>query len=188
MSASRKSSKSDNGRSPHSLRGGSLEANRLAVAILEVLAGLRTPTDAAQVLGISLPRYYQLEVRALEGMVAACESRKKGRQLTTESRIRKLEEQLTQAQAECARQQALVRATQRTIGLKAPTAPGKTKAGSASGKRRRKRKPTVRALRAVRALRETVSEATHDPSSADRSDSDASTSLAGSVRNGRPAE
>lgn len=188
MSASRKSSKTDRGRSAHSLRGGSAEANRLAVAILEVLAGLRTPTDAAQVLGISLPRYYQLEVRALEGLVSACESRKKGRQLTPESRIRRLEEQLTQAQTECARQQALVRATQRTIGLKAPTAPAKSKARTVPGKRRRKRRPTVRALRAVRALQETISESTVDESTADLTDRNASSSTAGSTRNGRSPE
>jgi hypothetical protein len=36
----------------------SREAQRFAAAILEVLAGIRTPTDAAAVLGVSVPRYY----------------------------------------------------------------------------------------------------------------------------------
>jgi len=40
----------------------SATAKRLAAAILEVLAGARTPTEAAQTLELSLPRYYQLEV------------------------------------------------------------------------------------------------------------------------------
>jgi hypothetical protein len=44
---------------------------RQAAAILEVLAGARTPTEAATALAVSLPRYYQLESRALEGLVAA---------------------------------------------------------------------------------------------------------------------
>lgn len=60
--------KSVGSRAPHSLRRGSSPANRLAVAILEVLAGLRTPTDASAAPGISLPRYYPVEVRALEGL------------------------------------------------------------------------------------------------------------------------
>src|SRR5260370_40572180 len=48
--------------------GASTEAKRLAAAILEVLAGARTPTEAAQVLALSLPRYYLLEARALHGI------------------------------------------------------------------------------------------------------------------------
>ena len=43
----------------------SREAQRFAAAILEVLAGVRTPTDAAAALGISVPRYYLWEQRAL---------------------------------------------------------------------------------------------------------------------------
>ena len=35
-----------------------VEAKRLAAVILEVLAGVRTPTGAATALGIRLPRYY----------------------------------------------------------------------------------------------------------------------------------
>jgi hypothetical protein len=43
----------------------SREAQRMAAAILEVLAGVRTPTDAASALGIGVPRYYIYEQRAL---------------------------------------------------------------------------------------------------------------------------
>jgi hypothetical protein len=46
--------------------------------ILEVLAGMRTPTEAATVVGLSVPRYYLWEQRALEGLVRACEPRPKG--------------------------------------------------------------------------------------------------------------
>ena len=46
------------------------EAKRISSAILEVLAGARTPVDAAGALGVTLPRYYALEARALEGFLA----------------------------------------------------------------------------------------------------------------------
>jgi len=42
-------------------------------------AGARTPTEAAQALGLSLPRYYLLEERALQGMLVACEPRSMSR-------------------------------------------------------------------------------------------------------------
>ena len=43
----------------------SREAQQLAAAILEVLAGARTPGQAAEALGLSLPRYFQVETRAM---------------------------------------------------------------------------------------------------------------------------
>ncbi len=64
--------------SPH---GRSKEAEkRLAAAILEVLAGVRTPQQAAEALQMSLPRYYQLEARGLHGLLEACVPKPKGRQ------------------------------------------------------------------------------------------------------------
>src|SRR5580765_9107296 len=59
--------------------GASAEAKRLAAAILEVLAGARTPTEAATALGLSVPRYYQVEAQALRGLLQACEPRPQGR-------------------------------------------------------------------------------------------------------------
>ena len=53
----------------------SREARQLAAAILEVLAGARTPGQAAQALGVSLQRYFQLETRAMQALVAGCEAR-----------------------------------------------------------------------------------------------------------------
>ena len=58
----------------------SREARQLAVVILEVLAGSRTSQQAAQAIGLSLPRYYQLEARAVAGLIGACEARPRGRQ------------------------------------------------------------------------------------------------------------
>ena len=62
---------------PQCINGGSREAQRLAVVILEVLAGVRTPGEAAKVLEITAARYYQLETRALGGLVKALEPRPK---------------------------------------------------------------------------------------------------------------
>ena len=127
------------------------EAQRLAATILEVLGGLRSPPEAAEALAISLPRYYQLEARALEGLVAALAPRPQGKQPTLQSRIATLEKQLEAARRQCARQEALVRVTQRALGLAGttkpkPTAPERDRTG------RKKRRPVVRALKAARTL------------------------------------
>jgi hypothetical protein len=83
-------------------RGGR-EASRLAACVLEVLAGLRTPAEAAQELGVSLLRYYQLEQRALQGLVAGCAPTRRGRSVSPEdenARLRRDNERLTR---ECPR-------------------------------------------------------------------------------------
>lgn len=140
---------------PHAVQPGSGTANRLAVAILEVLAGMRTPADAARALEVSLPRYYQLETRALGGLIAACEPRPLGKQPSVTNRLAVLERELEQARRESARQQALVRAAHRSLGLKTVPEPVKQ---PVTGKGRRKRRPVVRALKAAAVLRETVAD------------------------------
>lgn len=135
------------------VQGGTGEANRRAVAVLEVLGGLCTPADAAVALGIALPRYYQLEVRALEGMVRALEPRSLGKQPSPEKRLIRLEKELEQARRECSRHQALVRITQRSVGLKPAAAAANGPAPAKDRTGRRKRKPTVRALSAAAVLR-----------------------------------
>jgi hypothetical protein len=139
-------------RSAHTVQGGTGEANRRAVAVLEVLGGLRTPADAAVALGLALPRYYQLETRALEGMVRALEPRGMGKQPSLEGRLLRLQKELEQARRESARQQALVRVAQRSLGLK-PSAAPHARATAKDRPGRRKRKPTVRALKAAAVLR-----------------------------------
>jgi hypothetical protein len=115
-----------------------------------VLAGARTPTDAARVLGVSVPRYYVLEEKALAGLVAACEPQPRGPGVHDARRWAALERECQRWQRECMRQQALVRAAHRTIGLSGPApAPAKDK-----GKKRRPRRPVVRALQAVQQLRD----------------------------------
>jgi len=126
----------------------SKEAKRLAAMLLDVLAGSRTPPQAAETLGVSLPRYYQLEDRGLNGLLLACETRPRGRQANnSEMQLHMLTKENERLQRELARYQTLVRLTQRSVGVP-PPAPMK-----ATGKRR-KRKPTVRALRRAERLRE----------------------------------
>lgn len=129
------------------------EAQRMAAVILEVLAGVRTPSAAAELLATSLPRYYQLEARALEGLVAALAPRPRGKQPSLEKQIKQLEKELDAARRNCARQEALVRITQRSLGLAAATKPKPTPAAVPGKKSRKSRKPMVRALRAAQTLR-----------------------------------
>jgi len=145
-------------RRPHGMQGGtSEEANRLAMVILEVLAGGRTPSEAAAVLAVSVPRYYQLETRALEGLVAALEPRPAGKTPSPERRLAQLERELQAARRQCARQAALVRAAQRSLGIKPATDSAGQTAKDRAGRRRRR--PAVRALKAAAALGKNLSAA-----------------------------
>jgi hypothetical protein len=132
------------------LHSASREARRLAAAVLEVLAGLHTPSEAARAVGVSLARYYQLEQRALDGLVAACEPRRRGR-CPGGNPAGDLRRECERLRRECARQQALVRATRRSVGLAEPPDPPAT---PEVRPRRRKRRPTARALRAAALLRD----------------------------------
>ena len=131
--------------------GASREARQLAAAVLEVLGGVRTPPEAAQQLAMSLNRYYIVEGRALHGLVAACEPRPRGRVPTAEGELARLRRECEQWRRQCARQQALLRVTERAVGLSPAPAPARP--GGAGPKKRRRRKPTARALKAVAVLR-----------------------------------
>jgi len=126
----------------------SREARQRVSVILEVLAGTMTPTSAAQVLGCSPARYYGIEATALDGMVSACEPRPAGYVHTPERELAALKKQNAKLERECARYQALSRAAQRAAGLSAAKV---ERAKQAPGKR--KRKPTVRALKLAKQLR-----------------------------------
>lgn len=129
---------------------GSSEAKRLAAAILEGLAGVRGPQEASEALGISMTRYYHLETRALQGLVAALEPRPRGRKRSPQAEIAVLERDKARLERELTRAQALVRTAQRTIGLAPPRREGKL---GADGKpRRRMRRAMVRAQKVVEAL------------------------------------
>jgi hypothetical protein len=122
------------------------EARQQAAAILEVLAGVRTPAQAAAALAVSLVRYYQMEARALRGLVAACAPAPRGPRPSAATQVSALTQECERLRRELARQQALVRLTQRHLGLPAPAA------APVAGKTSRRRK-TVRALTAAARLR-----------------------------------
>ena len=142
---------------------GTSDAKRLAAAILEVLGGARLPSDAATALGVSLPRYYQLETRALNGFVGACEPRPMGRVRSVEGELASAQREIATLKRECSRHQALVRLAQRTVGLAPPQPPKPGPKGL-----RRRRKPTVRALKVVDMLKSESSGETEAVSGGDR--------------------
>jgi hypothetical protein len=128
-------------------QGASSHARRVAAAILEVLAGMRTPAEAATVLELCLPRYYQLEAQALRGLLAACEPRGPGRAVSVETEQARLAQENQRLQRELLRQQALTRAAQRTVGLAPPPATPAVKPGN------RRRRRVARALSVATRLR-----------------------------------
>jgi hypothetical protein len=133
------------------------DAQRQAAVILEVLAGARTPTQAAAALNVSVPRYYQMETRALRGLVEACEAKPRGRAPSADKELASLRREQERLQHELTRQQSLVRVTQRHIGL-APAAPP---AKPAPGKKRRRR-AVVRALTAAKQLEQRATSSGED--------------------------
>jgi hypothetical protein len=118
---------------------------RRAATVLEVLAGVRTPSQAASALSLSLGAYYKLEQRALRGLVEGCQSVERGRKVCLKSEMAKLESRCDRISQELQRYQALARAAQRAVGLPEPPAGGNG--------RRRGRRPMVRALKAAESLR-----------------------------------
>jgi hypothetical protein len=120
----------------------SMEARRAASVVMEVLAGGLSPVEAASVLGINPPQYYKLEERAVRGLVAACEPMPLGPLPKPEKKIQELEKRCTDLEREVARYQALARASQRSLGLEEVS-----EKRARTGKKGRRRKPMVRALR-----------------------------------------
>ncbi len=145
---------------------GSPEAKRKASVILEVLGGLRSPTSGATVLGVSVQRYYTLEVRALQGLLSALDTKPRGGgQPSPDATIRRLTAERERLERELLRAQALLRVAQRAVGLSPPPTPAPalkgtkgTKGKPAHGKRG-PRKPTVRARRAADELRSAAAKA-----------------------------
>jgi len=128
----------------------SLEARKMAGVVLEVLSGTMTPTEAAEIMGMSVPKYYMVESRALDGLVLACEPRKRGYVRSAERELESLKKKHAGLERECARYQALARASRRAVGLRLPKRGKEAK----DKKGRRKRKPTVRALTLAKKLKQ----------------------------------
>jgi len=138
---------------PTTLRG-SKRARQVLVAVLEVLAGELSTTEAASKLDVSLSRYYQLETRALKGMLQAVEPRSRGPQKTPEREIAALRVEQKRLEKELRRHQALLRAAQRSVGLAG------TKTASSKGRLRKKR--GSRGQTVLQTLRADVTEETSD--------------------------
>ena len=130
---------------------GSTAAKRQAVVLLEVLSGAKGPQEGSASLGISLNRYYQLETRGLQGMIRALEPRPRGKQQTAEQKLALAEADRSRLQREVSRYQALLRAAQRSVGLKPPPGRKLGSKGTETSKRRRRTR-TVRATKAIAAL------------------------------------
>ena len=126
---------------------GSRKARQHAAAVLAVFAGEKTTAQASAMMQVSLPRYYQLESRALEGMVLALEPRPKGGQRTPESEIKALSKENRRLRRELTRVQALVRATQRSLGLRDPTQKPGAKPKRVTRKHNRAKKAIQRMVR-----------------------------------------
>jgi hypothetical protein len=134
----------------------SSEARRCGAVVLEVLTGLISPTEATQSLSISLPRYYALETRALQGFLGALEPRPRGRQKTPQSQVRALEKEVSRLSRELARTRSLVRVAHRTIGITTPAAStpkrGSKRTTKTDAKPARRRRGVARGEKVARAL------------------------------------
>ena len=126
---------------------GSGPARKAVAAILEALSGEIGTSEAAELLGVSLSRYYQLEARALQGMLLAMEPKKRGIQKTPERAILGLEAEKKLLEKELRRHQSLLRAANRSLGL---AKGGRKKASSKSKARKRgvRGKTVLKTLRA----------------------------------------
>ena len=132
------------------MQNGGREARQLGALVLEVLAGELRPGEAATALGIGLPRYYQMEKRALEGLLQACEPREKGRKpKSAQKQLAEMEREKRRLERELNRAQSLLRASQKAQGLATLLAQAAQKPTKAGHKRRR---PEVRALKIARSL------------------------------------
>lgn len=140
---------------PSTLKG-SKGAKASLVVILETLAGTSTTGEAAERLQISLSRYYQLETRALQGMLSALEPRPRGPRRTKDAEIKALKAEKREVERELRRAMSLLRAASRSVGVKA-----KKKGAKKKRARRRARGATVLAT-----IREEAGSGTQEPAGA----------------------
>lgn len=121
---------------PKAVRG-SDAARRQAALLLEVWCGVRTTQAASDAMGVAVTRFYQLEARALQMVVAAMEPRPRGRQKTAESEVVKLKAEIQRLRRDVERFQSLYRTSQRALGVAVARPPEKTENAVSGGKRKR---------------------------------------------------
>lgn len=108
----------------------SARAKQITSVVIETFSGAVGTTEAAERLGVSLSRYYQLEAKALQGMLTALEPKPRGKTKTPAKEIQALKAEKKALEQELRRHQALLRAAHRTVGL-----PAKKKAAASSSRR-----------------------------------------------------
>lgn len=148
--------------------GASDRARLVAAMVLEVFAAVRSPADAAAVLGVVPVRYYQLETRALAGLIRGCEPAAKGRPAAStamDDRVRsdhfRLQGENRRLIGEVARLQTLLRTARAAFGLRPEATPKPVPAGKPG--KPGKRRPRMRALRLAGLLRPAASTPSSGP-------------------------
>lgn len=134
---------------PSTLKG-SKGAKASLVVILETLSGACTTGEAAERLSISLSRYYQLETRALQGMLTALEPRPRGPRKTKDTEIRALKAEKREMARELRRASSLLRAATRSVGVRAAKKRGSKKGAKKKGARRRGKARGATVLETIR--------------------------------------
>lgn len=137
-----------------------LSARRRAACVLEVLAGVRSPEEAALALEVQLGTYFQIEERALRGLLSACGPQPRGRAPDFARALEESRHRVGELEREVQRHQALLRSAQRAAGVLAESRgspsrlpPASVRSGVVHASARRTgRVPKARALRAVEAL------------------------------------
>lgn len=132
-------------------------ARKIAVCVLEVMAGIKTALEASKDLGVSANQYYVYETRAIGAMVKALEPRARGPKVRPEAELERLRRELKAARSDMMRYQSLWRTSQRAIGLSpakdpAPSKDKKGGKGVPAGKVRRVRRRSARVTRTIAAL------------------------------------
>jgi hypothetical protein len=119
-------------------------ARKHACVLLEVLSGLKGPGEAAEELAISLPRYYVLEARALEGFVKALEPRERGPgPASAETRLAQAKRESEELRKELTRAQSMLRMARKAAGLSSEK---RSLAGKGKKHKRRKGNRTRRVM------------------------------------------
>ncbi len=110
---------------------------KLAAGILAVLSGDKTTSEAIKDMEVSLPRYYQLEAQAIEGLILALAPRTPGRRKTPEDLVRAEKKENERLRREVARLSAHLRAARQSLGFAPPPAPGQMCEGRKTHRARR---------------------------------------------------
>ena len=139
---------------------GSDAARRLTALLLEAWSGVRTTVATSEAMGVTLPRFYQLEARALQMMVSAMEPRPRGRPRTAEDAVGKLQAERQRLLRDVERFQSLYRTAQRALGVAVARPPEKANNPGPGGKRRRGPRKRARGQAVAAVLLGTASPAT----------------------------